>query len=100
MPDITVTIPDDVYSEVAAAYHATWPDQTDTPDDVLIQKALTYGVKDTWFAYLSANINNSSGPRYNQAAQDYNTARQAIDSDIQAQNQAASDRAAVAFPGF
>jgi hypothetical protein len=100
MADITVTIPDEIYAEVAAAYHATWPDQTDTPDDVLIQKALVYSVKDTWFAYTSGGIQNSAGPRYNEAAQEYNTARTAIDSDIQAQLQAAQAHADEVFPGF
>ncbi|MFE4681540.1 hypothetical protein ACFRNJ_11980 [Streptomyces sp. NPDC056721] len=98
--DITVTIPDDVWPDVAAAYHATWPDQTETPDEELVRKALVYSVKDTWFALLSSNITNSAAARYNQAAADYNTARQAIDTDMQVQNQQAQDEADVAFPGF
>jgi hypothetical protein len=100
MADITVTIPDEIYSAVATAYHATWPDQTDTPDDVLIQKALTYSVKDAWFAYTSGGIESSAGPRYSAAAQEYNAAQQAISVDIQAQLQAAQANADEVFPGF
>jgi hypothetical protein len=100
MADITVTVPDEVFDRVAVAYHATWPDQTETPDAELIRKALTYAVKDTWVAYETAKNQNEAGPLYDEAAQQYNASRQQVDANIQAENQTVFDEAAAAFPGF
>jgi hypothetical protein len=98
--DIIVTIPDDVWPRVAAAFHGTYPNNGDTPDVDLVQLALKSYVRDIWVA-TEQNLNqNAESPRYNQAAQDYNAARQQIDADIQTENAQVLADSQVAFPGI
>jgi hypothetical protein len=100
MPDITVSIPDDVWPRIAAAFHTTYPNNTDTPDADLVQMGFKQYVKDVWVNYEWSTNQNNAAPRYNQVAEDYNTARQAVDADLQAQNSAVNDEASAAFPGI
>lgn len=99
MTDIIVSIPDDVWPRVAAAFHATYPNNTETPDADLVLMALRAYTKDVWLGSEQHGNQNSAGPRYDQAAQDYNTARQQIDTDIAAVNAQVQAEADAAFPG-
>lgn len=99
MTDIIVTVPDDVWPRVAAAFHATYPNNSETPDEELVQMALRAYTKDIWLGTEQAQNQTGGGPRYNQAAQDYNTARQQIDADIAAENAQVQSDCDNAFPG-
>jgi hypothetical protein len=100
MPDITVTVPDDVWPRVAAAFHTCYPNNVDTPDMDLVQLAAKSYIRDIWVSTEQATNSNAGAPRYNQAAEDYNVARQAVDADIQAQNNQVLADSQAAFPGI
>ncbi|RZU35940.1 hypothetical protein EV284_3423 [Streptomyces sp. BK022] len=99
MADITVSIPDDVWPRVAAAFHGTWPD-TQMSDEDIVTMSLKVYVRDTWVSAEQAANQNAAVGRYNQAAQDYNTARQAVDADIAAENEQVLADSQAAFPGI
>jgi hypothetical protein len=100
MADVTVTVPDEYWARVAAAFHACYPNNADTPDMDLVQLAVKTYIRDTWVSTEQATNQNNAGPRYNQAAQDYNTSRQAVDSDIAAENEQVLADSQTAFPGI
>jgi hypothetical protein len=99
MADITITVPDEYWLRIAAAFHGTYPD-SQLGDAELVAHAFTAYVRDNWISW-EQNVNqNAAAPRYNEAAQDYNAARQQVDADIAAENDQVLADAAVAFPGF
>jgi hypothetical protein len=100
LTDITVTVPDDVWTRVATAFHEVYPNNADTPDLDLVQMAVKSYIRDIWVSNEQATNSNVAAPRYNEAAQDYNAARLAIDADIQAQNNQVLTDSQVAFPGI
>lgn len=99
MADITISIPDEYWPRVAAAFHGTYPD-SQLGDSELLAYAFTAYVKDNWVSWEQNANQNAGAPRYNEAAQAYNTARQQVDADIAAENNQVLADAAVAFPGF
>jgi hypothetical protein len=100
LTDITVTVPDDYWARVAAAFHATYPNNAETPDVDLVQLAVKSYIRDIWVSTEQALNQNAAAPRYNQVAEDYNVARQAVDADIQAQNNQVLADSQAAFPGI
>jgi hypothetical protein len=100
MADITVTIPDEYWPRVAAAFHATYPDNTETPDVDLIQIALKSLIRDVWVSVEQSANQNAAVPRYNQTVQDYNAARQVVDADVQTENAQVLADSQDAFPGI
>ncbi|MFE9525231.1 hypothetical protein [Streptomyces sp. NPDC006631] len=99
MADITITIPEDYWPRVAAAFHGIYTDST-LGDEELLEYAFTAYVRDNWITW-EENLNQNAGaPLYNDAARQYSTVRQQIDAGIQEKNEALLDDAATAFPGF
>jgi hypothetical protein len=99
MADITISIPDEYWPRVAASFHGIYAD-SQLGDAELLEYAFTAYVKDNWVSW-EQNVNQNAGaPRYNDAAQAYNAARQQVDADIAAENDQVFADAAVAFPGF
>ncbi|MGW0626229.1 hypothetical protein [Streptomyces sp. NPDC002758] len=85
MADITISIPDEYWSRVTTAFHGIYVD-SQLGDTELLEYAFQAYVRDNWLGWEQNNNQNAAGPRYNQAAQDYNTARQQVDADVAAQN--------------
>lgn len=85
MADITITIPDEYWPRIAAAFHGIYSD-SELGDTELLEYAWKAYVRDNWLGWEQNNNQNAAGPLYNQAAQDYNTARQQVDADVAAQN--------------
>ncbi|MFJ6508594.1 hypothetical protein [Streptomyces sp. NPDC091879] len=84
---------------MAASFHGIYSD-SQLGDAELLEYAFKAYVKDNWVSW-EQNVNqNAGGPRYNEAAQAYNAARQEVDADIAAANEQVLADAAVAFPGF
>jgi hypothetical protein len=100
MADITVTVPDDYWPRIAAAFHATYPNNADTPDVDLVQLAVKSYIRDIWVSTEQSQNQNAAVSRYNEAAQDYNSARHQIDADIAAENEQVFSDSQVAFPGI
>jgi hypothetical protein len=99
MADITISIPDEYWPRVAASFHGIYID-SQLGDYELVEYAFKAYVRDNWLSW-EQNVNQNAGsPRYSEAAQDYNAARQVIDADIAAENAQVLADVEVAFPGF
>lgn len=99
MADITITVPDEYWPRIAAAFHGIYSD-SDLGDTELLAYAFTAYVRDNWITWEQYQNQESVTSRYNAAAQEYSTTRQQIDGDLAANNARVTDDAAVAFPGF
>lgn len=84
--DLTITIPDNIYPRITAAFHGTYPNNDQTPDADLLQMAWRAYVRDVWLGWEKNAVQNAAAPRYDAAVSNYNAARQQIDNDIAAQD--------------
>jgi hypothetical protein len=100
LTDITVSIPDEYWPRVAAAFHTTYPNNSGTPDVDLVQLAVKSYIRDIWVSNEQAQNQNAAASLYNQAAQDYTNARQQVDAQIQAENEQVLADSQAAFPGI